>query len=127
MKHDNFRYKMLLKGLQLMAVGICTGLFAGVVVTFYNIAASFITSYAKDLYRGILEQPYFIPLLFLVLAISGFAVAVLVHFIPMIRGSGIPQTEGASRGLLNFKWYQVLPAMAAASLYCMFLGLSAGS
>ena len=127
MKHNNVGYRMFLKGLQLMAVGICTGLFAGVVVTFYNIAANFITSYSKDLYRGILANPQFIPLLFLVLAISGFAVAVLVHFIPMIRGSGIPQTEGASRGLLNFKWYQVLPAMAAASLYCMFCGLSAGS
>ncbi|MDE5601580.1 MAG: ClC family H(+)/Cl(-) exchange transporter, partial [Clostridia bacterium] len=127
MKHDHIGYRLFRKGLQLMAVGICTGLFAGVVVTFYNIAANFITSYSKDLYRGILANPQFIPLLFLVLAISGFAIAVLVHFIPMIRGSGIPQTEGASRGLMNFKWYQVLPAMAAASLYCMFCGLSAGS
>ena len=127
MKHANFGYRMLLKGLQLMAVGICTGLLAGVVVTFYNLAANFLTEYSANLYRGILEHPAFIPLLFLVLAISGFAIAVLVYFVPMVRGSGIPQSEGASRGLLNLKWYQVLPAMAAASLYCMFCGLSAGA
>lgn len=110
-----------------MLVGICTGLFVGVLVTFYNIAADFITAYSKNLYLGIRENPGFVPLLFVVLAISAFAIGTLVHFVPMIRGSGIPQTEGASRGLLSMKWYQVLPAMAAASLYCMFCGLSAGA
>ena len=110
-----------------MLVGICTGLFVGVLVTFYNLAADFITAYSKNLYIGIRENPGFIPLLFLVLAISAFAIGTLIHFVPMIRGSGIPQTEGASRGLLSMKWYQVLPAMAAASLYCMFCGLNAGA
>lgn len=127
MKRNNLGYSLYRKGLQLMAVGICTGMLVGVVVTFYNIAADFLTHYSKDLYRGILAQPQFIPLLFVVLALSAFAIAVLTHFVPMIRGSGIPQTEGASRGLLTMKWYQVLPAMAAASLYCMFCGLSAGA
>lgn len=115
------------RGIQIMLVGICTGLLVGVLVTFYNIAADFITAYAKDLYLGIRSNPGFIPLLFIVLALSGFAIGTLVYFVPMIRGSGIPQTEGASRGLLEMKWYQVLPAMAAASLYCMFCGLSAGA
>lgn len=110
-----------------MLVGICTGLLAGVIVTFYNLAADFITAYSKDIYLGIRNNPGFIPLLFLVLAVSSFAVGTVIHFIPMIRGSGIPQTEGASRGLLHMKWYQVLPAMAATSLYCMFLGLTAGA
>lgn len=115
------------KGVQLMLVGICTGLLVGVLVTFYNIAADFITAYSKNLYLGIRENPAFIPLLFFVLALSAFAIGTLIHFVPMIRGSGIPQTEGASRGLLHMKWYQVLPAMAAASLYCMFCGLNAGA
>lgn len=103
------------RGIQLMLVGICTGLLVGVLVTFYNIAADFITAYAKDLYLGIRNNPGFVPLLFIVLALSGFAIGTLVYFVPMIRGSGIPQTEGASRGLLEMKWYQVLPAMAAAA------------
>ena len=115
------------KELQLLLVGICTGLFVGVVVTFYNMAADIITAYSKTLYKGIIANPGFIPLLFVILAISAFGIATLVRFVPMIRGSGIPQTEGASRGLLSMKWYQVLPAMAAASLYCMFCGLAAGS
>ena len=127
MKHTRFGYNLYRKGLQLMAVGVCTGMLAGVVVTFYNLAADFLAAYSKNLYRGILERPEFIPLLFAVLALSAFVIAVLVHLVPMIHGSGIPQTEGASRGLLTMKWYQVLPAMAAASLYCIFCGLSAGA
>ncbi len=115
------------KSLQLLAVGICTGLLVGVVVTFYNIAADFLTAYSKNLYLGIRQNPAFVPLLFAVLALSAFAIATLVRFIPMVRGSGIPQTEGASRGLINMKWYQVLPSMAAASLFCMFCGLNAGA
>lgn len=115
------------KELQLLLVGICTGLFAGVLVTFYNIAANIVTAYSKDLYTAIQQHPGFVPLLFAVLAISAFGIATLVRFVPMVRGSGIPQTEGASRGLLTMKWYQVLPSMAAASLYCMFCGLAAGS
>ena len=110
-----------------MAVGICTGMLVGVVVTFYNIAADIITKYSQHLYDGIRENPAFVPLLFAVLALSAFAIGTLIHFIPMVRGSGIPQTEGASRGYLHMKWYQVLPAMAAASLYCMFCGLTAGA
>jgi len=115
------------KSLQLLAVGICTGLLVGVVVTFYNIAADFLTAYSKNLYLGIRQNPAFVPLLFAVLALSAFAIATLVRFIPMVRGSCIPQTEGASRGLINMKWYQVLPSMAAASLFCMFCGLNAGA
>ena len=110
-----------------MLTGICTGLFVGVLVTFYNMAANIITAYSKNLYLGIRANPGFVPLLFAVLAISAFGIATLIHFVPMIRGSGIPQTEGASRGLISMKWYQVLPAMAAASLYCMFCGLAAGA
>lgn len=127
MKQNNNGKKFFIRNLQLLAVGICTGLLVGVVVTFYNIAADFITRYAKNLYLGILNNPGFVPLLFVVLALSAFVIGTIIHFIPMVRGSGIPQTEGASRGYLTMKWYQVLPAMAAASLYCMFCGLAAGA
>jgi len=115
------------KSVQLLAVGICTGLLVGVVVTFFNLAADLLSKYSKNIYGLVRDNPAFVPLLFLVLAVSAFVIGILVYLIPMIRGSGIPQTEGASRGLLRLKWYQVLPAMAASSLYCMFLGLSAGS
>jgi H+/Cl- antiporter ClcA len=45
----------------------------------------------------------------------------------MIRGSGIPQIEGAARGTVRFKWYVTMCSMFAASLACIFLGLNAGA
>lgn len=45
----------------------------------------------------------------------------------MVRGSGIPQTEGAARGLLELKWYKSLPSMVAACLVCIVSGLTAGA
>ncbi len=114
-------------GFQLVAVGALTGLFAGLVVTLYNV----LTSYAEDFSRGYYEffrdYPAFIPLLFLALFCGAIVIGGVLRFIPMIRGSGIPQTEGATRGLIRFKWYQVLTGMFAASLFTVFMGLSAGS
>lgn len=114
-------------GVQLMLVGILTGLCAGVVVTFYNLAADILSEHSKSIYLLVRENPAFVPLLFLTLIVCAFIIGVICRLVPMARGSGIPQTEGATRGLLNMKWYTALPSMAAASLLCIFSGLTAGS
>ncbi len=127
MKKGNVFQRLYRSGVQLMAVGICTGICAGIVVTFFNLASHILSTYSKDIYAGIRENPAFVPLLFLVLTIIAFAVAVVQKLIPMVRGSGIPQTEGASRGLMELKWYQSLPAMTALTLVCIFSGMTAGA
>lgn len=114
-------------GVNLILLSILTGLFAGVVVTFYNILASLGEGTAEKLYKLILDNPAFIPVLLLGLFAGGIIIGVMVKFVPMIRGSGIPQIEGAARGLFRFKWYVTMCSMFAASLACVFLGLSAGS
>ncbi len=114
-------------GVQLVAVGALTGLFAGIAVTLYNVLANIGEGFSRDIYEIVRETPAFIPLLFLALFLGAIVIGGVVKFIPMIRGSGIPQTEGATRGLLHFRWYQVLTGMFAASLATIFLGLSAGS
>lgn len=114
-------------GVNLILLSILTGLFAGVVVTFYNILASLGEGAAEKLYKLILDNPAFIPVLLLGLFAGGIIIGVMVKFVPMIRGSGIPQIEGAARGLFRFKWYVTMCSMFAASLACVFLGLSAGA
>ena len=112
---------------QLIFVGIVTGVFAGAVVTIYNIFAKKGEIFSREWYAYIRENPVFIPLLLLALAIGAFLLSVAVYLVPMIQGSGIPQTEGATRGRLRFKWYREAVAMFAASLLSIFMGLSAGS
>lgn len=114
-------------GLNMFALSILTGLFAGVVVTFYNILAGIGEEKSAELYTLVRDNPAFIPLLFAGLAAGGVVIGTFVRFVPMIRGSGIPQIEGAARGIIRFKWYVTMCSMFAASLACVFLGLSAGS
>lgn len=114
-------------GFQIVAVGAVTGLFAGLVVTLYNLLAAMAEEFSRGYYGFFRENPAFIPLLFLALFVGAIVIGGLLRFLPMIRGSGIPQTEGATRGLLHYKWYQALTGMFAASLFTIFMGLSAGS
>lgn len=113
--------------LQLLLVGSVTGAFAGAVVTIYNLLAKKGEEIACDLYAFVRTNPAFIPLLFFALALGAFLLSVAVYFVPMAKGSGIPQTEGATRGILRFKWYRDAAVMFASSLLSIFMGLSAGS
>ena len=110
-------------GVNMVALSILTGLFAGAVVTIYNILTAIGEERSAQLYQIIVENPAFIPLLFVGLAAGAFVIGTATRFVPMIRGSGVPQAEGAARGLLHFRWYTVMCSMFAASLACVFMGL----
>ena len=100
--------------LNLFCVSVITGLFAGVVITFYNVLMNIGEHTSEQLYSLLLANPAFIPLLFIGLAAGAVAIGTLVRFVPMIRGSGIPQIEGAARGEVRFKWYVTMCSMFAA-------------
>lgn len=114
-------------GAQIVLVGALTGTFAGVVVTLYTVLTSMAEEFSRGYYAFFRTRPAFIPLLFLALFLGAMVIGGTVRFLPVIRGSGIPQTEGALRGLMRFKWYRALTGMFAASLFTVFMGLSAGS
>lgn len=113
--------------LDLFCMSVLTGLFAGVTIMFYNILMSLGEHTAEEYYALLLQNPAFIPLLFVGLAAGAIVIGTLVRFVPMIRGSGIPQIEGAARGVVKFKWYVTLCSMFAASLACVFMGYPAGA
>ncbi len=113
--------------LQLLVVGSITGAFAGAIVTLYNLCAKQGEAISRDVYAFVRTNPACIPLLLLVLGLGAFLLSVATYFVPMVKGSGIPQTEGATRGILQFKWYRDAAVMFAASLASIFMGLSAGS
>lgn len=114
-------------GFQIVAVGMLTGAFAGVVVTLYNVLVVMCEEFSVEYYGVFRSHPWFIPLLFLALFLGSIVIGGVVKFLPMIKGSGFPQTEGATQGLLRFKWFQILTGMFAASLFVVFMGLSAGA
>jgi H+/Cl- antiporter ClcA len=111
----------------MLFMGCVTGFLTGVVVTFYNILASIGEGVSTGFYAYIRSHLFLLPLLFVTLAAAAFVIGVVVKLLPMIKGSGIPQTEGAARGELKLRWFSTLCGMFASSLACIFLGLSAGS
>lgn len=113
--------------LQIIAVGVLTGLLAGLVVTLYALLAHMTEEFAQGYYGFFRDHPAFLPLLFAALFVGAVVVGGTLRFLPMIKGSGVPQIEGASRGVIKLKWFRSLTGTFAASLFTIFMGLSAGS
>lgn len=112
--------------LQLIFISLFTGLFCGVTVTLYNAVASIAEEFSQNYYTFFFTHPAFIPLLFVALFLGAVIAGGIRKALPIITGSGIPQIEGAARGVFHFKWLQSLIAMFAASLLSVIFGLSAG-
>ena len=110
-------------GAEIVAVGALTGLFAGVVITCFVALCSLAERFARnDFYGFFRRNPAFIPLLFLALFAGSVLIGGIMRFMSSVRGSGIPQTEGATRGLFRFKWYEAVTGMFAAALYDLYGG-----
>lgn len=114
-------------GINLVLVSMLTGIFAGVVVTFYNILMSLGEETSISLYTLVRDNPAYVPLLFAGLAAGSLVIGTVAKLVPMVRGSGIPQIEGAARGKVRFNWYITMCSMFAASLACVFMGYPAGA
>ncbi len=112
---------------ELVAVGSLTGVIVGIIATLFNILVHEGEEISRGVYAYVRANPIFIPLLVLALLSGAFIIGVLVNISSIIRGCGVPQAEGATRGIVRFKWWRDLPAMFAASLISIFLGLSIGA
>ncbi|MBQ9714537.1 MAG: chloride channel protein [Clostridia bacterium] len=113
--------------IQLVIVGGITGVCAGAIVTLFNILAHEGEKISHNVYAYVRNNPGFIPLLFLALLAGAFLIGVAVNISSVIRGCAIPQTEGATRGIVPLKWWRDLTLMFACSLLSIFMGLSIGA
>ncbi len=112
---------------QIIGVGGITGLFVGVVVTLFNVLFEGGEAFSESYYAFFRDNPAFIPLLFVALFLGGIVIGGVLKFLPVLRGTGFSQVEGAVQGLYRFKWYEALTGMFASSLFLVFMGLSGGS
>lgn len=113
--------------LELVAIGGITGVFVGAVVSIYNVFASKGEEISHEFYSFVRANPAFIPLLLLTLVLGAFFLTVFTFLAPEVKGCGIPQAEGASRGVIRLHWFRDAAAMFAASLVGIFMGLSVGN
>ncbi len=113
--------------LQLILVGSVTGVFAGAITTAFVLLAEKGEEISYGAYAFIRNNPAWIPLWLFVLCAGAFLIGVLVQMSKIIGGCGIPQSEGATRGSIRFKWYRDMTANFAACLVSIFMGLSIGA
>ena len=113
--------------LQLILVGIVTGIFAGVITTAFALLVEKGEELSHGVYEFIRNNPAWIPLWLFTLTCGAFLIGVLVQISKIIRGCGIPQTEGAVRGALHFKWWRDMTANFASCIVAIFMGLSIGA
>ncbi len=113
--------------LQLIFVGGITGVFAGAITTAFVLLAEKGEELSHGAYAFIRNNPAFIPLWLVVLCAGAFLIGVCMQISKLIGGCGIPQSEGATRGGIRFKWFRDMTANFAACLASIFMGLSIGS
>ncbi len=126
-KNKQWRKQLVRNELQLILLAIITGIFSGSVVALYNVCAHYGEELSQKWYTAVFANPWFIPLLLLALGAGAIVVGTVLKFIPLARGSGIPQVEGAIRGAIVLKWFRIMCSSFALSLAAIFLGMSAGS
>ncbi len=123
---ENNRNSIYRNFVELVFVGGVTGIFAGVVVSAFTLLLHEGEVISQNVYGYVRSNPAFLPLLLLALACGAFLLGVLTSLSTVVRGGGVPQAEGASRGSVPLKWWRDLTLMFASTLAGAFLGLSVG-
>lgn len=126
-KHEKKKGSIYRNFIELVLIGSVTGVFAGAIATLFNILAHKGEELSRNGYAFVRENLAFLPLLLVVLLLGGFMVSVAAKISQAIKGCGIPQAEGGTRGIIRFRWWRDMTAMFAASLLSIFMGLSIGA
>ena len=113
--------------LQLVVVGAVTGVVVGLVVTIYNLLFGYSENFARASYAAIRNNPIWLLVWVVALALAAFLVCSAIQVSKIIKGCGIPETEGATKGLLRLHWWRDATLMFAVTLLEVFMGLSIGS
>ena len=109
--------------------GIATGLTCAVVICFFRLFRDSAAPVIASRLSAWKEDWWIAPLWLLILIAAARVLGWLVKKVPLISGSGIPQTELIVRGRLHLSrrdWLRVLPAKFTGCLISTLGGLSLG-
>ena len=113
--------------LRLFAEGILTGIFAGLVISFFRFALVEAETQRAALYKHLLSSDWSTNACwFAALIALAFILNKLNKIEPMAAGSGIPQVKGAILGLMKIRWLHILWVKLTAGILGIGEGLSLG-
>ena len=99
--HRKESFYLLVRGLE---VGIASGLIA----ILYRFLLSFAEKYLMKIIDFVKGNPGKVAVWFVILALIGFLVSMLVKWEVQGGGSGIPQVNGEVKGYINPSWWRVI-------------------
>ncbi|MDO4177894.1 MAG: ClC family H(+)/Cl(-) exchange transporter [Phascolarctobacterium sp.] len=113
--------------LTVFAEGIATGIFAGLVISFFRWALHETEVWRAGFFKNVLSQnPLYIVLWFAALILVAFVLDRLTKHEPLAAGSGIPQVKGAIVGLIKMRWFPIMWVKLVAGIIGIGAGLSLG-
>ena len=107
--------------------GSVTGVFTAIIVVIYKSLAGHIISLSGQVYEGLRERLYFLPLVFAAVLGLAFIITEVYKRFPNLKGGGIPTSILFLRGILNFKWIENVFGIFALSLSSFFIGVPLGN
>ncbi len=114
------------KKLPILYKSILVGLLVGVVITAYRLMLMRAEELSFRIYNYMKVNLMFMPIVFIVLGVAGFAIGILVSKYSMISGSGIPQVKGVIMGYFKNNWLSTLMAKFFGGALSILAGLSLG-
>ncbi|NLF80028.1 MAG: ClC family H(+)/Cl(-) exchange transporter [Clostridia bacterium] len=110
----------------LLAKSLAVGVGAGIVVSAFRLLVALAERTAFSLYAYVGAHPGLIAPLVLALALAGLAIGWLIKTVPLVTGSGIPQTRGLITGRLQGSWWRMLLGKFFGASLITFGGLALG-
>lgn len=88
--------------------GILIGAIAGIVVSLFRLLIEEMMERIVTLYLWFHDNPFWLIPWILVMLAAAFFIGALMKSEPNIKGSGIPQVEGALQGEIKLNWFSIL-------------------
>ncbi|ADO82903.1 ClC family H(+)/Cl(-) exchange transporter [Ilyobacter polytropus] len=120
----NLRHKKL----ELYFFGALVGLFTGMVVVFYRLALNYASELHEISFNALSENlsPGNIFITILLLILFSLILGYINTYVPMAKGSGIPQVKGVLVRQLSFDWLKELIAKFFGGVVAIGTGMSLG-
>lgn len=113
--------------LTVFAEGIVTGVFAGLVISFFRWSLHETEAWRAAVFKNVLSQnPMYAIAWFAALLIVAYVLDRLTKYEPLAAGSGIPQVKGAIIGFIKMRWLSIMWVKLIAGIIGIGAGLSLG-
>ncbi len=119
--HPHFHNHIKNLILPCLAFSALTGFLSAILITAFKMAVELVVEQSTHLYHTVRNNPIFLPLFVLGAALLGLGASWILSRSRSCRGSGIPTSVTAIRGIVSFRWVAgifILPVSALITFLC---------